>query len=66
MIAACDEGHLQVVRFLTQSGVDINQQTKVLFTFICFHNQLSMPRLPHYRIKAFHHYTLQVRLDTLI
>ena len=29
MIAACDEGHLQVVRFLTQSGVDINQQTKV-------------------------------------
>ena len=28
---ACEEGHLQVVWFLVQSGADVNKQTKVSF-----------------------------------
>ena len=53
---ACEKNQLEIVKYLTQSGADVNRQTKVSF-FLCFHNQLSMPRLPHYRIKASHHYT---------
>ena len=31
MIPACNYGHLQVVKYLTQGGADVNKQTKVSF-----------------------------------
>ena len=31
LIKVCEEGHLRVVRYLVQSGADVNKQTKVSF-----------------------------------
>ena len=38
LIAACDENHLEVVRFLIDHGADVNLPTKVFICSHCFHH----------------------------
>ena len=44
LIVACGENHLEVVKFLTDHGADINLQTKVIICSHYFHHLLIIAR----------------------
>ena len=46
LITASIENHIQVVRFLIQSGASINKQNKVFDNLFCFHNLFTVPHIP--------------------
>ena len=46
LIAASIENHIQVIRFLIQSGASINKQNKVFDNLFCFHNLFTIPHIP--------------------
>ena len=46
LITASIENHIQVVRFLVESGASINKQNKVFDNLFCFHNLFTIPHIP--------------------